>query len=87
MPQIPTLTPELVFELADLEDADDGYARFALAGYHVGDRMLLIAHGIVDEAALRGDDPDLPVITDYGREVIQACAASAYGTAREHAAR
>ncbi|HEY6890493.1 MAG TPA: hypothetical protein VI300_22005, partial [Solirubrobacter sp.] len=81
-----TLTQALVRELADLYGGDDAFVRATVEALGLGSRVSLIAHGIIDEDALCGTDPGSPIVTEYGRHVIELCVAATYGApARDHA--
>jgi len=74
--QIPeTLPQHLVGELADVVDADPDTARSMLLDLDAGAHLVLIAHGVIEDLA----DAEALVITDYGHQLIEACAVAAYG--------
>lgn len=68
------LTPELVQTLAMLEDAPPGIAEATIALLPYGSRSNLAAHGIIGGIPTRKDAAAAIRITDYGQQVIAACA-------------
>jgi molybdenum-dependent DNA-binding transcriptional regulator ModE len=70
-----TLTRELVSRLAHLSGQPEGVAEVALSAVSYGSRASLIEHGVIEPIPTVGDDAVEVVITDYGRELIDACAA------------
>ena len=78
--QIPeTLSSDLVGELADLVEADETTARSMMRDLDFGAHAVLIAHGILEDPA----ETDALVLTEYGQQVIEACAAATYDTPRD----
>lgn len=68
------LTPELVRTLAMLENAPPGVAEATIALLPYGSRSNLAAHEIIGSIPARKDAAAKIQITDYGKQVIEACA-------------
>jgi diacylglycerol O-acyltransferase len=69
-----TLTDELVDRLAALADQPEGVAEVALSALRYGSLASLMAHGVIEPIDTSGDEAGEILITNYGRQLIEACA-------------
>jgi hypothetical protein len=70
------LTHELVDRLAALSDQENGVAEIALSALDAESLALLGKCGVIEEVDTSGDEAGEIVITAYGRQVIDECAAA-----------
>lgn len=73
-PVPPTLTADLIDRLAVLGDQPEGVAEVALSALAYGSLASLAAHEIIADVDPETDAAHEIVITQYGRQVIDACA-------------
>ena len=71
-----TLGRELVSRLAHLSGQPEGVAEVALSTVSYGSRASLVEHGVIQPIPTDGDDAVEVVLTDYGQELIDVCAAA-----------
>jgi hypothetical protein len=69
-----TLAPDLVDWLAHLRGQPDGVAEVALSALPYISRGELVDHGVIEPAATAADGAVEIGITDYGWDLIEACA-------------
>jgi WS/DGAT/MGAT family acyltransferase len=70
-----SLTPELVDRLAALSGQPPGVAEVALSAMRYGSLTSLMAHGVIEDFDPEDYSGQVIVVTDRGRELIEACAA------------